>query len=193
MQDTDVISTLSDQNPAHSTKKWYIIHTTPGYENKVKERLIKRASDAGMQSAIGDILIPTEEVIELKNGQKKTVSRRLFSGYVFIQLDFSDSVWHIIRKTANVTGFVGGTTRPSPMKQSEIDHILQRNNQPNTKPVPKVTFTEGEVLRICDGPFKDFNASVHQVDYDKGRLRVMVSVFGRETPLDLSFSDVEKV
>lgn len=175
-----------------TNKKWYIIHTTPGYENKVKERIIKRVSDASMQSAIGEILIPTEDVTELKNGQKKIVARRLFSGYVFMEIDFSDQIWHIIKKTPNVTGFVGGAARPSPMKDHEIQQILARNNQVNAKPVHKITFDEHEVVRISDGPFKDFNGVVRQVDYEKGRLRVMVSVFGRETPIELSFSDVEK-
>ncbi len=173
--------------------KWYIIHTTPGRENKVKEQILKRVDEAHMHKSFGEILIPTEDVAELKNGQKKIVQRRLYSGYVFLQMDFSDDAWHLVRKTPNVTGFIGGQARPSPMKDSEVAEIMQKMEQTQNKPAPKIMFAPNEALRIIEGPFKDFNASVHSVDYDKGKLKVDVTVFGRQTAIELAFSDVQKI
>lgn len=173
--------------------RWYIIHTTPNYENKVSERIRTRAETAGLAEKIGQILIPSEEVQEMKAGQKKTSVRRLFPGYVFIELDFDDAVWHLVRKTANVTGFVGGTeNRPAPMREAEIKAIFDKVSESKEKPAPKTLYQIGEDVRLIGGPFKDFNGVVQSVDYDKGRVRVSVTVFGRETPVDIQFSDIEK-
>lgn len=174
--------------------KWYIVHTTPGYENKVRDRLIARAAENAMTDSFGEIKVPSEEVMEVKNGKKALTTRRLFPGYVFVNMEFSDSVWHLVRKTPNVTGFVGGTeTRPAPMRQADIDAILNRETQTHEKPAPKILYEKGEVVRVASGPFKDFNGSVDSVDYEKGKLKVMVTVFGRDTPLEITFSDVEKI
>lgn len=173
--------------------KWYIIHTTPGLENKVRDRLLSRIKESDMQAKFGEILVPTEETAELRNGAKKIVQRRIYSGYVFLNMEFDDNAWHLVRKTPNVTGFLGGAQRPSAMPQAEIDQIMNRVNQTAVKPVHKIIFKDNEIVRIIDGPFKDFNGAVSQVDYDKAKLKVLVSVFGRETPLEIGFGDVEKV
>ncbi len=174
--------------------RWYIIHTTPGYENKVNERIRARAEAAGLAEKVGQILIPSEEVQEMKGGQKKTTVRRLFPGYVFLELEFDDAVWHLVRKTANVTGFVGGSeNRPSPMRDAEIKSIFDKITESKERPAPKTIYQIGESVRLIDGPFKDFNGTIQSVDYDKGRIRVSVTVFGRETPVDIQFGDIEKV
>lgn len=173
--------------------KWYIIHTTPGYENKVRERLLSRAQEAGMSASFGEIMVPVEEVAEIKNGKKITSTRRLFPGYVFLQMEFDDQAWHVVKKTPNVTGFIGGDTRPTPMSEREIEAIRSRQSQSQDKPAPKVLFSKGEVVRVATGPFKDFNGSIDSIDYDKAKLKVMVTVFGRDTPLEIDFSEVEKV
>lgn len=174
--------------------KWYIVYSTPGYENKVKERILARAAETGLSASFGRIEVPSEEVMEVKNGKKIATTRRLFPGYVFVEMEFDDKVWHLVRKTPNVTTFVGGSeTRPAPLKQREIDEILNRAQQTVAKPAPKVAYGVGEVVRVASGPFKDFNGSVDSVDYDKGKLKVMVTVFGRDTPLEIGFSEVEKI
>lgn len=173
--------------------KWYIIHTTPGYENKVRERIETKIKDNGMGEYFGEILVPSEEVSDLKNGKKVITTRRLYPGYVFLNMEFSDKVWHLVRKTPNVTGFVGGDNQPSPMKESEVQAIRNRQNESHEKPAPKVAFVKGEVIRVATGPFKDFNGTIDQIDYDKGKLRLMVTVFGRETSLEIAFSEVEKM
>lgn len=174
--------------------KWYIIHTTPGYENKVRDRILARAKDNDMAAIFGEILVPTEEVAELKNGKKVITTRRLYPGYVFLNMDFSDKAWHLVRKTPNVTSFVGGNdTRPAPMRDSEVEAMRNRQNESHEKPAPKVAFGKNEVVRVSSGPFKEFNGTVDSIDYDKGRLRLMVTVFGRDTPLEIAFADVEKI
>lgn len=174
--------------------KWYIIHTTPGYENKVRERIIAKAKDNEMSQFFGEILVPTEEVAEMKNGKKNIMARRLYPGYVFLNMEFTDRAWHLVRKTSNVTGFVGGNdTRPAPMKDSEVEAIRSRQNESHEKPAPKISFSKGEAVRIFSGAFKDFNGTIDTIDYDKAKLRLMVTVFGRETPVEIGFSDVEKI
>ena len=174
--------------------KWYIIHTTPGYENKVRDRILARAADGEMASHFGEILVPSEEVAELKNGKKVITTRRLYPGYVFLNMEFTDKAWHLVRKTPNVTGFVGGNdTRPAPMRDSEVEAIRSRQNDSHDKPAPKISFEKGEVVRVSAGPFKEFNGTIDAIDYDKAKLRLMVTVFGRDTPLEIGFGDVEKV
>lgn len=174
------------------SKKWYIIHTTPGYENKVSERIQARARDAEMTDAFGEILVPAEEVSDVKNGKKVITTRRLYPGYVFLNMEFSDKAWHLVRKTSNVTGFIGGEARPQAMKESEVEAIRNRQVESQEKPAPKVLFTQGEVVRVNSGPFNDFNGTIDSIDYDKAKLRLMVMVFGRETPVEIGFGDVEK-
>ena len=174
--------------------KWYIIHTTPSYENKVKERIFDKIKQNLMEDKIGEILIPSEEVVELKNGKKITSLRRLFPGYIFAQIAMDDVMWHMIKKISNVTGFVSSNgAKPSPMRESEINSILDRINKTHQKPAPKILFEAGEMVRVKDGPFKDFTANITSVDYDRAKLKISVTVFGRETGIDISFSDVEKV
>lgn len=174
--------------------KWYIVQTRPNYEKKVQEKLAQRAAEADIANHIETILVPSEEVEEVKNGKKVTTTRRLFPNYVFVKIHFSDAVWHLISKTPHVTGFVGGSgNRPAPMKQKEIDVILSHLDKTQDKPAPKVIYEKGEVVRVTSGPFKDFNGEVDTVDYEKGKLKVMVTVFGRNTPIEITFSDVEKV
>lgn len=173
--------------------RWYIVHTTPKYERKVRERILDRARTQNLESSIGEIFIPTVEVLEVKNGKKKTVETRLYSGYLFIQLHMSDEVWHLIRKTSNVTSFVGGANaRPTPIPESDIQIIRDRIAKTQDKPQPKVIFEKDTIVRIKNGPFKDFNGTIASADYDRGKLKLMVSVFGRETSVEVSFSDVEK-
>ena len=173
--------------------KWYIIHTTPGYENKVKERILSKAKDNDMLEFFGEILVPTEEVSEVKNGKKTISERRLYPGYVFLNMEFTDKAWHLVRKTHNVTSFVGGDQRPSPMKDSEVEAIRSRQTKSHEKPAPKVSFSKGEIVRVFSGAFKDFNGTIDSIDYDKGKLRLLITVFGRDTPLEIAFSEVEKI
>lgn len=173
--------------------KWYIIHTTPGYENKVRERILVNAKEKGMSDVFTEILVPSEEVADIKNGKKTTTTRRLYPGYVFLHMDFSDRAWHLVRKTTNVTGFVGGETRPAAMSDAEVEAIKNRQTESHEKPAHKVTFVHQETVRVIDGPFKDFNGTVDSIDYDKAKLRLLVTVFGRDTPLEIGFEDVEKL
>ena len=174
--------------------KWYIIHTTPGYENKVCDRILARAKENDMAEVFGKILVPVEEVSELKNGKRVISMRRLYPGYVFLNMEFSDKAWHLVRKTPNVTGFVGGNdTRPAPMRDSEVEAMCNRQNESHDKPTPKVAFEKSEVVRVSSGPFKEFNGTIDSIDYDKGKQRLLVTVFGRDTPLEIAFGDVEKI
>lgn len=174
--------------------KWYIIHTTPGYENKVRERILARAAENEMKSEFADILVPSEDVTETKNGKKVITARRLYPGYVFLNMVWSDRAWHLVRKTPNVTGFVGGSdTRPAPMPDSEVQAILTRQTESHEKPAHKVAFVKGETVRVSTGPFQDFNGVIDSIDYDKAKLRLLITVFGRDTPLEIDFAEVEKV
>lgn len=174
--------------------KWYIIHTTPGYENKVRERLLTKVADNAMTEFFGEILVPTEEVASIKNGKKLITIRRLYPGYVFLNMEFSDKAWILVRKTQNVTGFVGGNDQhPAPMRDSEVDAIRNKQIESHDKPAPKVAFSKGEIVRVSSGPFNDFNGAIDAIDYDKGKLRLLVTVFGRDTPLEINFTDVEKI
>lgn len=175
-----------------SNMLWYAVHTTTGYENKVRDRILEQIVEKHLQDSFGEILVPSEEVLEMRAGKKIKTTRRLLPGYVFIQMKLSDEQWHFIRKIKNVTGFIGGV-RPAPMKQSEIDSITQRAQESKDKPMPKVNFSIEEVVRIKHGAFADFNGRVANIDYDKAKLRLMVQVFGRETSCEIGFQDVEKI
>jgi transcriptional antiterminator NusG len=183
-------------------KRWYVVHAYSGFEHQVKRSLIDRIARAGMQEKFGEVLVPTEEVIEMRGGQKRKSERKFFPGYVLVQIETSgeggglridDDSWHLIKETSKVMGFIGGTAdRPLPIKDSEADAILQRVQEGVEKPKPKVLFEPGELVRVVDGPFNDFNGTVEEVNYDKSRLRVAVLIFGRSTPVELEFGQVEK-
>ena len=173
--------------------RWYVVHAYSGFEQQVIRSLDERIKLAGMEDKFGEILVPTEEVVEMRDGQKRKSSRKFFPGYVLIQMEMDDDSWHLVKDAPKVMGFIGGTSdRPAAITQKEADAILNRVQEGVEKPRPKVLFEPGEVVRINDGPFNDFNGVVEEVDYDKSRLRVEVSIFGRSTPVDLEFSQVEK-
>ncbi|HID45693.1 MAG TPA: transcription termination/antitermination protein NusG [Chromatiaceae bacterium] len=174
-------------------KRWYVVHAFSGYEAKVKASLEERIERFGMQEFFGEILVPTEEVVEMRGGQQRRSERKFFPGYVLVNLELTDETWHLVKDTPQVLGFIGGTEdKPAPITQREADAILQRVQEGSEKPRPKVLFEPGEVVRVIDGPFNDFNGVVEEVDYDKSRLKVSVSIFGRSTPVELEFGQVEK-
>jgi transcriptional antiterminator NusG len=174
-------------------KRWYVVHAFSGYENTVKKSLEERVKRAGMEEYFGDILVPTEEVVEMKGGQKRRSDRKFFPGYVLVEMEMTDETWHLVKDVPKVMGFIGGTAdRPAPISQREADAILNRVQEGVDKPKPKVLFEPGEMVRVVDGPFNDFNGVVEEVNYDKSRLRVAVLIFGRSTPVELEFHQVEK-
>jgi transcriptional antiterminator NusG len=176
------------------TKRWYVVHAYSGMEKSVAKALQERVDREGLQSQFGRILVPTEEVVEVKGGKKAISERRLYSGYVLVEMEMTDEAWHLVKSTPKVTGFLGGSAnRPSPLPQREVDEILLRMQEGYEKPKPKVLFEVGEMVRVKDGPFADFNGNVEEVNYDKSRVRVSVTIFGRSTPVDLEFGQVEKV
>jgi transcriptional antiterminator NusG len=173
--------------------QWYVVHAYSGFENQVKRTLQERITRSGMQDKFGDILVPAEEVVEMRDGAKRKSERKFFPGYVLVQMEMSDDTWHLVKDAPKVMGFIGGTSdRPAPISQREADSILQRVQEGADKPRPKVLFEVGEVVRVIDGPFNDFNGVVEEVNYDKSRLRVSVLIFGRSTPVELEFGQVEK-
>lgn len=177
-----------------SAKRWYAVHAYSGMEKSVQRALIERIERAEMQDKFGQILVPTEEVVEVKNGKKAVSERRLFPSYVFVEMEMTDDTWHLVKNTSKVTGFIGGkSNKPSPIPQHEIDKILQQMQEGVEKPRPKVLYEVGEIVRIKEGPFADFNGSVEEVNYLKSKVRVAVTIFGRSTPVDLDFAQVEKV
>ena len=173
--------------------RWYVVHAYSGFENNVKRSLEERVARSGLAEKFGEILVPTEEVVEMREGQKRNTSRKFFPGYVLVQMDMDDETWHLVKDVPRVLGFIGGTSdRPAPITDREAAQILDRIQEGSEKPRPKVLFEPGEVVRITDGPFNDFNGVVEEVDYEKNRLRVAVLIFGRSTPVDLEFGQVEK-
>ena len=174
-------------------KRWYVVHAYSGFESHVKRSLQERVERAGMQDLFGEILVPTEEVVEMRGGAQRRSERKFFPGYVLVQMEMTDDTWHLVKDVPKVMGFIGGTgDRPAPISDKEADAILQRMQEGVDKPKPKVLFEPGEVVRVTDGPFNDFNGVVEEVDYDKSRLKVSVLIFGRSTPVDLEFGQVEK-
>ena len=175
-------------------KRWYVVHAYSGYEKKVKTALQERVELAGLQDLFGEILVPTEEVVEMRAGQKRRSERKFFPGYVLVQMELNDESWHLVKNTPRVMGFIGGKAdKPAPITEAEANAILQRVEDGVEKPRPKTLFEPGEVIRVTDGPFNDFNAVVEAVNYDRSRLQVAVQIFGRSTPVDLEFSQVEKI
>jgi transcriptional antiterminator NusG len=192
MTDTPQQDTTADAAP--STKRWYVVHAYSGMEKAVERNLRERIDRAGMQSKFGRILVPTEEVVELKNGKKSVTERRFFPGYVLVEMDMDDESWHLVKHTSKVTGFVGGArNRPAPISEAEVMKIVHQMQEGVDKPRPKVEWTVGELVRVKDGPFTDFNGAVEEVNYEKSKVRVSVTIFGRATPVELDFSQVEKV
>ncbi|MBW2451985.1 MAG: transcription termination/antitermination protein NusG [Deltaproteobacteria bacterium] len=175
-----------------SDKKWYGVHTYSGYENKVKLNLEERIRALGAEDAFGEILIPSETVVELKNGERRTSSRKFFPGYILVQMDLNNETWHIVKDTPKVTGFVGGGATPPPIPDDEVAKITTRMEEGEERPKPKVEFEVGETVRVVDGPFLNFTGIVEDVRPEKGKLKVMVSIFGRVTPVELEFIQVEK-
>jgi transcriptional antiterminator NusG len=174
-------------------KKWYVVHAYSGFEKSVQRALRERIERAGMQDKFGEILVPVEEVVEMKSGQKAISERKFFPGYVLVEMEMTDETWHLIKNTPKVTGFVGGSsTRPTPISEKEVQNILHQIQEGVEKPKPKVLFEVGEAVRVKEGPFTDFHGSVEEVNYDKNKLRVSVSIFGRATPVELDFGQVEK-
>ena len=174
-------------------QRWYVVHAYSGYESYVRDALIERIKLAGLEHMFGDILVPKEKVVEMRQGQKRESERKYFPGYVLVQMLMNDESWHLVRKTPKVLGFIGGTSdRPAPITDKEADAILHRVEESVDKPKPKILYEPGEVIRVIDGPFADFNGVVEEVNYDKSRLRVAVLIFGRSTPVELEFSQVEK-
>lgn len=173
--------------------RWYIVHAYSGMEKAVERNIAERIARSGMQAKFGRILVPTEEVVEMKNGQRKTTERRLFPGYVFVEMVMDDDTWHLIKHTSKVTGFVGGAkNRPAPISEDEVQKIVNQMQEGTDKPRHKVEFMVGEMVRVKEGPFTDFNGTVEDVNYEKSRVRVSVMIFGRSTPVELEFSQIEK-
>lgn len=187
------LTEAAGEKPRESRKRWYIIHTYSGFEQKVAESLRSRAEAFGYADKIGQILIPTEEVVEVRGGKKVTSKRLMYPGYVLVELEMSDDLWHAIRSTPRVTGFVGGGTTPVPLSDEEVQEILYRQASAAERPRPKQTFEKGETVRITDGPFASFSGKVDEVNTERNTLRVLVTIFGRATPVELEFGQVEKI
>jgi transcription termination/antitermination protein NusG len=174
-------------------KNWYVVHAYSGMEKSVGRALQERIDRAGMQDQFGQILVPTEEVVEMKNGQRAISERRFFPGYVLVEMEMTDDTWHLVKSTNKVTGFVGGTkNRPAPISPKEVEKIMTQMQEGVEKPRPKILFEVGEMVRVKEGPFTDFNGNVEEINYEKSRLRVSVTIFGRATPVELEFGQVEK-
>jgi transcriptional antiterminator NusG len=195
---TDAVETPASEPAAlapatNPDLRWYVVHAYSGMEKAVERNIIERINRAGMQDKFGRILVPMEEVVEVKNGQKKTTERKFFPGYVLVEMVMGDDTWHLVKHTNKVTGFVGGAkNRPSPISEAEVAKIVNQMQEGTEKPRHKVEFVVGEYVRVKDGPFTDFNGSVEDVNYDKSKVRVSVTIFGRSTPVELEFSQIEK-
>lgn len=175
------------------SKRWYVVHVYSGMEKSVHKSLLERIERAGLENSFGRILIPSEEVVEIKDGKKSITERRIFPGYVLVEMDLTDETWHLVRNTNRVTGFLGGSgNRPTPISDQEVAKILNQMEEGVEKPKPKVLFEVGELVRVKEGPFADFNGNVEDVNYEKSKVRVSVTIFGRATPVELDFEQVEK-
>ncbi|MDP2370907.1 transcription termination/antitermination protein NusG [Rhodoferax sp.] len=186
-------ATVAVAPPVNPDLRWYVVHAYSGMEKAVERNILERINRAGMQDKFGRILVPMEEVVEIKNGQKKTTERKFFPGYVLVEMIMDDDTWHLVKHTNKVTGFVGGAkNRPSPISEAEVMKIVNQMQEGTEKPRHKVEFEVGEYVRVKDGPFTDFNGSVEDVNYEKSKVRVSVTIFGRPTPVELEFSQIEK-
>lgn len=186
-------SAAGGSEPRNPDLKWYVVHAYSGMEKAVERNIQERIARAGMQSKFGRILVPTEEVVEVKNGVKRTTERKFFPGYVLVEMVMDDDTWHLVKHTSKVTGFVGGAkNRPAPISEDEVMKIVNQMQEGTDKPRHKVEFEVGEYVRVKEGPFTDFNGTVEEVNYEKSKLRVSVTIFGRATPVELEFAQVEK-
>jgi transcriptional antiterminator NusG len=176
-----------------ATKNWYIVHTYSGFENKVKESLLERVKAYGLHTEIGDVLIPTEDIVEKRGGREVKTARRFFPGYILVEMNMTDHAWHVVKNTPKVTGFVGAGAKPTPLSKEEVDQILDQVKSAAEKPKPKYIFDKGEQVRINEGPFSGFTGVVDEVNLEKNTLKVMVTIFGRATPVELDFLQVEKI
>jgi transcriptional antiterminator NusG len=175
------------------SKRWYVVHVYSGMEKSVQKALAERIERAGLQTEFGRILVPVEEVVEMRSGHKSVTERRFFPGYVLVEMNLTDETWHLVKNTNKVTGFIGGSgNRPTPITEKEVEKILSQMEEGIEKPRPKILFEVGEMVRVKDGPFTDFNGNVEDVNYEKSKLRVSVTIFGRATPVELDFGQVEK-
>jgi len=174
-------------------RQWYIVHTYSGFEERVKETLRQRAEAMGMGDAFGEVRIPTETVVEYKDGKKREVERKFFPGYILVEMEMSDAAWHVVKNTPKVTGFVGTGKKPTPLSQEEVDQILEQVTTAKERPKPKYVFDRGEPVKIIDGPFNNFTGVVEEVNLDRNTLKVMVTIFGRATPVELDFAQVQKL
>ena len=178
---------------ANPDLKWYVVHAYSGMEKAVERNIVERVQRAGMQGKVGRILVPTEEVVEVKNGVKRTTERKFFPGYVLVEMVMDDDTWHLVKHTSKVTGFVGGArNRPAPISEDDVMKIVNQMQEGSDRPKHKVEFDVGEYVRVKEGPFADFNGTVEEVNYEKSKLRVLVTIFGRATPVELEFGQVEK-
>lgn len=191
MDTTDIAPAA--ESSAATKKRWYVVHAFSGFEKSVQRALIDRIARSDFANQFGQVLVPVEEVVEIKNGQKKTAERKFFPGYVLVEMDMTDESWHLVKSTPKVSGFIGGTaTKPAPISQKEVDTILGQIETGGEKPKPKIVFEVGEAVRVKHGPFADFMGSVEDVNYEKSKLHVSVMIFGRSTPVELDFGQVEK-
>jgi transcriptional antiterminator NusG len=177
---------------ASATRKWYIVHTYSGFEERVKETLKQRAEALGMGDKFGEIRIPTETIVELRGGKKRETQRKFFPGYILVEMEMSDESWHVVKNTPKVTGFVGTGRNPTPLTQEEVDQIVEQVVTAKEKPKPKYVFEKGEMVKIVDGPFNNFTGVVDDINMDRSTLKVMVTIFGRQTPVELDFLQVQK-
>ena len=173
--------------------KWYIVHVYSGFENKVKAALEERIASSSHPEKFGEVVVPTEEIVELVKGKRKTSSRKFYPGYILVRMELDDETWHIVNDTAKVTGFLGGRKKPTPISETEADQILNRMEAGKLKPQPKYFFESGDEIRVIDGPFTNFNGTVQEVNPEKGKIKVLVSIFGRSTPVELEFVQVQKL
>ncbi len=191
VEEMSFLPSVDPEEPAEETKRnWYVVHCYSGYENKVRHSIEQRIETMGMTDKIFDVIVPTEEEIEVKDGKRKTVEKRVFPGYILVEMQMDEDSWYVVRNTPNVTGFVGTGNDPTPLQKDEIDQIMERMS--SETPRVKVNFKVGEKVRITSGPFNDFPGTVSKIDIDKAKVRVMVNFFGRDTPVELDFMEVEK-
>ena len=174
-------------------KRWYVVHVYSGFEKKIAQQIKEQATQKGLADQIDDVLVPSEEVVELRRGQKVNAERKFFPGYVLVKMELSDEAWHLVKDTPKVTGFLGSKTRPQPISEAEAERIMKQAQEGVERPRPAILFEIGEQVRVADGPFTSFNGTVEEVDEEKGRVKVSVSIFGRSTPVELEYGQVEKV